>query len=235
MAVHVGTSGWHYDHWRGVFYPPDLAKRRWLSWYASHFDVVEVNNTFYRLPRAGGLDRWVAETPDSFRFAVKGSRFLTHMKRLLDTTTGLERFFTAIAPLAAKQGPILWQLPPGWGKNADRLAAFLEALPREYRHAFEFRNPSWHAPDIYDLLRKHGAGFCVFELAGEKSPEVITADFAYVRLHGPGGKYAGCYDVATLREWARKVNDWPDTWTFFDNDQAGHAARNAAELRQILT
>ncbi|HEX4211437.1 MAG TPA: DUF72 domain-containing protein, partial [Candidatus Binataceae bacterium] len=178
--IWIGTSGWHYKHWLGNFYPPRLPAARMLTHYIRYFDTVELNNTFYKLPAATSLQVWRDSTPPNFRFAVKGSRFLTHMKKLNNAQEGLNRFFAAIEILEPKLGPVLFQLPPLWEVNFDRLAAFLEILPRYRRYAFEFRNPTWDIPAIYDLLAKYNAGYCIFDLARYLSPIQVTADFSYI-------------------------------------------------------
>jgi uncharacterized protein YecE (DUF72 family) len=237
-AVHIGTSGWHYRHWRGPFYPEKLPASRMLEFYSGQFDTVELNNTFYRLPLESGLEQWRTGTPDKFCFAAKGSRFLTHMKKLKDPETGIARFFERVERLGPKLGPIVFQLPPFWDVDEERLANFLDALPSGHRYAFEFRNATWHTDAIYRLLRKHNAAFCIFEIAGFASPVHITADFAYVRLHGPGGAYQGSYPDASLRSWAERIGEWSRqlraTYFYFDNDQAAYAVANALTLKRLL-
>jgi uncharacterized protein YecE (DUF72 family) len=236
--VHIGTSGWHYRHWRGPFYPADLRMADMLSSYGRQFDTVEINNSFYRLPTMIAIENWRDLTPAEFCFSVKGSRYLTHMKKLKDPKPGLAKFFRRIEKLGKKLGPILFQLPPGWQCNVDRLDSFLTVLPRKHRYAFEFRNLSWHNQAIYELLRRHNAAFCVYELAGFQSPGEITTDFTYVRLHGPLGAYQGSYQKERLADWWRQIRRWQqtlkDAFVYFDNDQGGFAARNALELKAML-
>jgi uncharacterized protein YecE (DUF72 family) len=233
-SVRVGTSGWHYRHWRGPFYPEDLSPRRMLPFYASHFDTVELNTTFYRLPPPGAAGAWRDATPPGFVFAAKGSRFITHMKKLGEPETALARYFDRIAALEARLGPVVFQLPPQWPLNLDRLAAFLAALPAG-RYAFEFRNASWHVPPVYELLARHRAAYCIYDLAGFQAPLEVTTDFTYIRLHGPGGKYQGSYDERALGEWANRLRGWGlDAYVYFDNDEAGYAPRNALRLRELL-
>jgi uncharacterized protein YecE (DUF72 family) len=206
MEIHIGTSGWHYAHWKGPFYPRDLAASKMLRWYVDHFNTVEINNSFYRLPTDDALKIWAEQTPTDFCFAVKARRYITHRKRLLDTENTVKNFLPRIEKLGNKLGPILFQLPPRWRVNLDRLEQLLGILPRHHRYTFEFRDPSWHNPDVYTLLRRHNAAFCIFEIAGFQSPIELTADFAYVRLHGPGEKaYQGEYTKAQLRRWAELV------------------------------
>ena len=234
--IHVGTSGWHYKHWIGPFYPEKMRPKEMLAFYAERFDVVELNNTFYKLPSEEALDTWRDSTPARFRFAAKGSRFLTHMKKLKDTGKGIERFFEKADRLGWKLGPVLFQLPPHWEVNVDRLKEFLMAMPRHHRYAFEFRNPTWNIEPVFATLRKFNAAYCIFELAGVNSPMEITANFTYIRLHGPGGAYQGSYDDRTLRAWAKRLRDWKlrASYIFFDNDQAGYAAMNALRLKEML-
>lgn len=236
-TLYIGTSGWHYAHWRGVFYPEDLPPQEWLRYYAAHFSTVEINNSFYKLPGTETFQAWHRGTPKHFTFSVKANRYITHMKKLKDPQEALHRFFDAVAPLAGKQGPILFQLPPRWRKNIQRLAGFLEALPPTSRYAFEFRDPDWHGEDVYDLLRAHNAAFCIYDLAGFRAPVELTADFAYLRLHGPAGAYAGRYTKASLRSWAERIRSWrglKKVYVYFDNDQAGYALANASELKELL-
>jgi uncharacterized protein YecE (DUF72 family) len=236
--IRIGCSGWHYKHWLGVFYPERLPASKMLNFYVQHFDTVELNNTFYRLPGEHGLDVWRESTPPNFVFAVKGSRFLTHMKKLKDAELGIERFFERVDRLGEKLGPIVFQLPPQWEVNAERLETFIEALPAGHRYAFELRNPTWHTEEIYGILRRHNAAFCIFEIAGFRSSCEITADFTYVRLHGPGGAYQGSYPAETLRKWADQIGQWRRelraVYVYFDNDQAGYAVENALELKRLV-
>jgi uncharacterized protein YecE (DUF72 family) len=238
MNVHIGTSGFHYKHWRGPFYPEKLPVSGWLDYYSQHFDTLELNNTFYQLPRENGLANWRDSTPRHFHFAVKGSRFLTHMKKLKDPEPGIEKFFSRVDLLGAKLGPVVFQLPPWWEVNAARLEAFLDALPRRRRYAFEFRNPTWHCAEVYRLLRRRNAAFCIFEIAGYRSGFEITANFTYVRLHGPGDKYQGSYTPAVLDEWAARIAGWGRTlraaYVYFDNDQAAYAVHNALALKRVV-
>jgi uncharacterized protein YecE (DUF72 family) len=234
----IGTSGWHYKHWRGPFYPEKFPESKMLEFYTRHFDTVELNNTFYRLPTVNGLQTWRESTPADFRFAAKGSRFLTHMKKLKDPEPGAAKFFDSVERLGEKLGPIVFQLPPWWEVNSQRLAGFLEILPPKHRYAFELRNPTWHTPEIYRLLRRHNAAFCIFEIAGFHTNFELTADFTYVRLHGPGDKYQGSYSPDILKSWAARIRHWQSdlraVYLYFDNDQSGYAVHNARELKNLL-
>jgi uncharacterized protein YecE (DUF72 family) len=209
-----------------------------LAHYVEKFDTVELNNTFYKLPAKTSISNWRDSTPSDFLFAVKGSRFLTHMKKLRDAEQGLNRFLEAVGVLGAKLGPVLFQLPPNWQVDKDRLASFLEFFPRELRCAFEFRNPSWDTKQIYDLLARYNAGYCIFDLAGYRSPTEVTAKFTYVRLHGPGGKYQGTYKDGELGKWARQIEKWRKTlsaiYVYFDNDDSGCAPRDGLRLKSMI-
>jgi uncharacterized protein YecE (DUF72 family) len=237
--IRIGTSGWHYKHWVGTVYPPRWPASKMLAWYQEHFDTVEINNSFYRLPPESAVEEWRSSTPDNFVFAVKGSRFLTHMKKLKDPVAGLEKFFSRADLLKEKLGPILFQLPPNFPVNVERLDEFLNALPKWHRYAFEFRNETWNNAEILQILRRRNVAYCPFHLAGYQSPIEITADFTYVRLHGPGGKYQGSYDDDALRTWARRIKTWRKdlaaVYVYFDNDDSGYAAKNALRLRELVT
>jgi len=237
-AVHIGTSGWHYRHWIGPFYPPGMRSAEFLAYHARRFSAVEINGSFYRMPSAKTLAEWRDAVPAGFRFAVKAHRFITHMKKLALPITTYAWFFDDIDILAPKLGPILFQLPPTWHLNIGRLEAFLVALPRRYRYAFEFRNPTWLVPPVLALLRAHGVAFCIYDIDRFQSPIETTADFTYLRLHGPGARYQGRYGDAALREWARRIRGWAEkdqgVWCFFDNDRNGHAARDALRLKRLV-
>ena len=237
--IRIGTSGYHYKHWVGKFYPPKTPPSKMLEYYVRHFDTLELNNSFYRLPTIEAFESWRDATPANFIFAVKASRYITHNKKLKDPQNALDNILPRAEHLGNKLGPMLFQLPPKWKVNLERLEGLLEILPRRHRHAFEFRELSWITPQVNRLLMRHNAAFCIYELAGYQSPFDITADFAYVRLHGPGaGKYQGCYSKAQLREWARRIEQWSAklkaVYIYFDNDEAGYAAQNALELKQMV-
>jgi uncharacterized protein YecE (DUF72 family) len=222
--LRIGCSGWNYAHWRnGVFYPPRCPARLWLDYYARHFDTVEVNTTFYRLPRESAVARWVEETPDDFVFAVKVSRYITHVKRLVDVSEHLPLLYERIAPLirSGKLGPLLWQLPPTFQCDLDRLAVALEHLRDGHRHAFEFRHPSWFREETYTALREHGVA--LVETTELHEP---TADFTYVRFHRGVRGRNGNYSHAELDEWADCLRDRAG-YAYFNNDWEGYAIENA--------
>ena len=236
--IKIGTSGWHYDHWRGPFYPEDLPAKKMLEFYIQHFDTVELNNSFYQLPKPSALKDWRDSVPKDFLFAAKASRFITHMKKLKDPKKPLRKVIPRLEYLKEKLGPILFQLPGGWNYNPDRLEEFLKALPTNHRYAFEFRNHTWHNDGVYELLRKHNCAFVIYELDHFTSPAEITADFAYLRLHGPAGKYQGNYTTKKLTTWANLIKKLrrktKQVYVYFDNDQAGYAAKNAIKLKELL-
>jgi uncharacterized protein YecE (DUF72 family) len=237
--IRIGTSGYHYKHWRGPFYPAKLPASKMLDFYCKYFDSLELNNSFYRLPTDSAFDGWRNGTPRNFVFAVKASRFLTHNKKLKDPENALHNLLPRAARLGEKLGPILFQLPPKWKVNIERLEQLLEILPRSYRYAFEFRELTWIKPEVNELLARFNAAFCIYELAGYHSPLTITADFAYVRLHGPGAaKYQGSYEDRTLAEWNDRIAGWAEKLTsiyvYFDNDQVGYAVRNAMTLKKMV-
>jgi uncharacterized protein YecE (DUF72 family) len=237
--IRIGTSGFHYKHWKGPFYPDKIPASKMLDYYVQHFDTVELNNSFYRLPKPEAFDGWRDATPPNFAFAVKASRFLTHNKKLKDPENALENLLPRAARLGDKLGPILFQLPPRWRVNVERLQNLLEVLPRDLRYTFEFRELSWITAEVNAILTRFNAAFCIYELAGYQSPLSVTADFTYVRLHGPGDqKYQGSYSPGRLLSWARRIEKWAKelkaVYVYFDNDQAGFAALNARALKRMV-
>jgi uncharacterized protein YecE (DUF72 family) len=236
--VQIGTSGWHYAHWKGPFYPESLPASRFLEFYSERFGTVEINNSFYRLPSQDTFSGWREAAPEGFMFSVKASRFITHMKKLREPEEPLDNLYDRVEGLRDACGPLLFQLPPRWRYNGERFRYFLDRLHASRRHAFEFRDPTWYNEDLQDALKRNGAAFCIYDLAGHASPEWITADFAYLRLHGPGDKYAGRYTTNTLESWAERIEAWSssglDVYVYFDNDEAGYAPLNALELKDML-
>lgn len=234
-ALRIGTSGYQYDHWKGLFYPEGLPKQRWFEHYAGTFDTVELNNTFYRLPPLGVFERWRRRAPPGFCFAVKYSRFGTHRKRLRDPADTLGRFLANARGLGRALGPILVQLPPRWHVDPERLEAFFEAADRRHRWVVEFRDPSWLCESVFRILERSGAALCIHDLLPDH-PRRVTADFTYLRFHG--SRYSGSYSSDELARAAEAVEGflgqgW-DVYAYFNNDLGGHAVRNALELEALL-
>lgn len=235
----IGTSGFHYDHWKGIFYPEGLAKKDWFSFYAEHFDTLEVNNTFYRVPDRKTFEAWRDQTPRKFAYTLKFSRFASHDKRLLSPDRTISYFLERASPLLSRTAAILVQLPPRWRVDIARLDDFLAHAPRRHRWAVEVRDQSWLTDEVYETLARHNAALCIHDMLPDH-PRLLTAPWTYVRFHGAGGgsKYAGSYTDGQLREWAgvieRAVNKGRDVLVYFNNDQHGHALRNALRLRELL-
>jgi uncharacterized protein YecE (DUF72 family) len=237
--IRIGTSGYHYKHWLGRYYPEGTKPNQMLAHYLRDFDTVELNNTFYQLPNESTFDNWRDSTPPGFLYAVKGSRFITHMIKLKDAQRGLTNFMPRAERLGEKLGPILWQLPPGWKVNVERLEEFLSILPPQHRYTFELRNETWMTDEVLEVLRKYNAAFCIYELAGYHSPIEITADWTYIRLHGPTRfKYQGSYTDKQMEQWAERIKGWSRKmkaiYVYFDNDDRAYAVDNALTLRKRL-
>ena len=236
--IRVGTSGWHYDDWRGPFYPEKLPKTKWFEHYARHFDTVEINNTFYQLPKEQTFKNWHNQAPDNFLFTVKANRYITHIKRLKDAEEPLERFLGRASLLKDNLGPILYQLPPSLHKNLDRLGTFIQLLPRDRTAVFEFRHESWFSEDVYELLREFSAALCIHDMPGVATPRMVTSDVIYIRFHGSTGKYEGDYPESTLRDWAgwlkKHIKGIRSVYAYFNNDIHGYAVRNAKTLRDQI-
>jgi uncharacterized protein YecE (DUF72 family) len=237
--IWIGTSGYVYKHWRGVFYPQDLPESRWLSHYTRYFPTVELNNTHYILPSEKTFESWRDNSPEGFLYAVKASRFLTHMKKLKDPEEPLGRLFERAVLLGPKLGPVLYQLPPRWHFNAERLRGFLEALPHGYQHAIEVREPSWLNPDFFSMLERYGVAFCIASLPQYESPLQATAPFVYIRFHGSGEMYYYNYTPDELRHWRdvilRFTEEGRSVYAYFNNDPNAWAITNALDLSRLLT
>lgn len=240
MAVHIGTSGWSYDHWVDVLYPREASSLERLDAYARRFRTVEVNNTFYRWPKDDVFSTWRERLPKGFLVSVKASRGLTQFRKLNEPEAWLERMENGLARLAEKRGVTLYQLPPHFPIHLDRLDSFLSAVPSGQQTAVEFRHPSWDVEETYSVLERHGAAYCV--MSGANLPCVLraTADLVFVRLHGPDHHhmYAGSYSDSDLRWWADRIGEWRsqgrDVFAYFNNDGHGHAVRNALRLRELV-
>jgi len=238
MRVHIGTSGWVYAHWKGVFYPDGLPQSRWLEFYGQHFATVELNNSFYQLPSEKSFTAWRQRTPAGFVYAVKVSRLITHFRRMRNTEEALGNFLSRARILGDKLGPLLYQLPPNMTRNEVLLESFLETLPADLCHVFEFRNESWFDEGVYGLLRKHNVGFCIYDMPGSTTPLVVTADFAYIRFHGGDAMYGSCYTADELDEWAERIErlgqGLRSFYIYFNNDAEAFAVANARTLATRL-
>ncbi len=234
--IRIGTSGWHYNHWSGLFYPPKLPKSKWFEHYAEHFDTVEINNTFYQLPKEETFKNWHKQAPKNFLYTVKANRYITHIKRLKDPQESLERFFERARLLKENLGPVLYQLPPNFHKDLDRLGTFIKLLPEDRTAVFEFRHESWFCEDTYKLLNEFNIGFCIHDMPGMKVPRVVTADIIYIRFHGPTGKYQGNYSKSELQNWAKwlteHIKNARALYAYFNNDIHAYAVRNAKQLKE---
>ncbi len=233
----IGTSGFTYDHWEGVFYPEDVSKRRRLEYYSEQFPTVEVNSSFYHLPRQKTCEGWRERTPDGFRFAMKLSRFITHRRRLSDCREPLSTFLDAVAPLGPKLGPVLVQLPPKMRVDAAHLDRFLAECPQDRRWAVEFREPEWLCEEVYEVLDRHRAALVWHDIL-EDHPHRATSDFLYLRFHGTGNRYGGSYDRKTLEGHAGEIvkhgKEGRDAYVYFNNDLDGHAVQNARTLAGMV-
>ena len=242
-VAHIGCSGWHYKSWKGLIYPPELPTTAWLRAYARRFSTVELNNSFYRLPSEDTFAGWREQAPRGFLFAVKASRFLTHIKRLRDPEEPLQRLLTHAKPLGPALGPLLYQIPPRWFPDPERLETFLAALPDRVaphsryrlRHVLEMRDPRGYEPWVIDLLRRYGVALCVHDMPGSESPLLMVGPIVYLRFHGYGAKYGGSYPDEVLDEWAewirRALAAGRDVYAYFNNDINGYAVFDAERLR----
>ena len=236
--IRIGCSGWNYKHWRERFYPKGLPVSRWFAFYAEHFDTVEINNSFYRLPTPETFDKWRKQAPPGFCYAVKANRFLTQAKKLKECEEPLERQMNSFRCLGDRLGPVLYQLPPRLRINLERLESFLKIVPKDVINVFEFREKSWYAPETFDLLDRYGASFCVHDMPGSASERISTGPIAYARFHGGDGKYWGRYSDESLLGWS----DWiiaqaqagRPVWAYFNNDIDGHALHDAQTLKSMV-
>ena len=235
MKVFVGTSGWNYGPWRGLFYPEKLAKARWLEYYSGIFPTLEVNATFYREMSESTYEKWRLSTPEGFRWAVKAHRFITHVKRLRGVAEPVGRFFSSVSALGDKLGPVLFQLPPSLAFDKETIVKFRRCLPSDRRCAIEARHASWMEDEAVDLLRELGLGFCVSDSGGRYPSRVAaTSDFSYFRLHGPRELYASAYSASDLEAWAERIADLNvDAYVYFDNDFRAYAPENARSLMEL--
>ncbi len=236
--IRIGCSGWNYRHWRGPFYPEGLAVKRWFGHYAAHFDTVEVNASFYRLPTAETFAKWRDQAPDGFCYAIKAPRTITHMKKLKECDAQVAEFLGRARNLGPALGPILYQLPPRWRFDGARLESFLALLPHDLQHVFEFREPSWLADEVVALLGTAGVGFCAHDMPDLATPRLAAGPLAYVRFHGNGGKYVGRYTEEMLADWAVWMREQEalrrTVWAYFNNDINADALADAAALKRLV-
>ena len=237
MAIHIGTSGWSYAHWKENFYPKGVKEKEWLQFFSSVFQTVEINSTFYHTPRVSTIQNWVAHVPEDFLFSIKASRYITHRKRLHDPAETLPFFFGNIKNFGKKAGPILFQLPPSLKMDRERLIEFLKHMEKDYRYVFEFRDDSWFVDEIDQLLSEKNIALCLSDLHGKPSPEVFTANFTYMRLHGPKNAYEGSYGPTRLKKMGKKMETWAKkiaVYCYFDNDEKGYAVQDAKALKNLI-
>ena len=236
--LRIGTSGWHYAGWWGLFYPEGVKKKDALLYYASRFDAAELNAPFYRTPTEKAVLNWFDSTPDDFRFAWKASKFITHWKRLKADDHSLDLLHRNVGLLRHKAGPVLFQLPPRMAIDRERLAQFIDRLEPGRRYCFEFRHESWYDAPIFELLCDHDMALCISDHASAPSPRQVTANWVYIRNHGPSGRYHGSYSNAALADWASSIRKWRtqgrDVWCFFDNDVKSAAPADADRLLELL-
>ncbi len=238
IKTFIGTSGWMYKHWKGPFYPEKISNEDMLKFYTDHFSTVEVNSTFYRLPTAKTVQNWMNKTPKQFIFVIKTNQYITHRKYLKDGQETVKKFFNIIKILDYKLGPILFQLPPNWNVNLERITEFIKILPKDYLYVFEIRHPSWYIQEIYDLFKDYNIALCIHDFYGEISPLEITANFIYIRFHGAKGHYFGKYSTEQIKHWTNKIIEWiklkHTVFAYFNNDAFGWAVKNALELKKNL-
>ncbi|NSL17086.1 DUF72 domain-containing protein [Tatlockia micdadei] len=237
-GLFIGTSGWSYADWKGLFYPNNLRMDELLHFYAGNFNTVELNNSFYKLPTVENVKRWYELTPPDFIFSCKANRYITHMKKLQGTEKNVENLLTVLNHFHEKLGPILFQFPPHWHNNYERLNSFIKNLSKQFNYTFEFRDTSWFSQEIYDLLDANQISLCLYDYRGYQSPEMITAKFVYLRLHGPKQEpYTGSYSEQKLTEYAQKIVSWKkegrSVYCYFDNDIKSCAPRNASCLKEM--
>lgn len=236
--IRVGTSGWNYPEWQDKFYPEEVAQSDWLNYYQHNFRTIEINNTFYQLPEEQTFRNWYDAVEEGFVFAVKANRYITHLKNLLQPEEPVSKLIKRARLLGDKLGPILFQLPPYWQINASRLTGFVEALPPDLRFVFEFRHPSWYTEEVLRILRDNNLALCVHDHQDAPAPHEITADYLYLRFHGPSGEYWGEYTEEEMKKWAARLRAWneeaQDVFIYFNNDADAAAIRNAGQLAGLL-
>ena len=240
MKSYVGTSGYYYKDWKGTFYPEGLAQKDWLSYYAKQFKTVEINNSFYKTPTKKTFEAWKEATPDDFKFTLKGSRYVTHLKKLNDPKEGVYSFYEAIEPLSEKTDCVLWQLPPFLHFDAEKLKKFAAACSSEYANVMEFRHHSWFNEECYDILRSKKLSICMLSTSDDLPEETLqTGQVAYLRFHGKdkNQRYRYLYSQQELKDWARKVTSLNPNriYIYFNNDYNANAITNGRQLVEMLS
>ncbi len=234
----IGTSGWVYPHWKRVFYPDDLSQEKWLKYYSRYFQTVEINNTFYNLPEKKTFEKWASTVSEGFIFTVKANRFITHIKRLKDPENSVVRFFENASGLGEKLGAVLFQFPPNWKLEIERLKHFLKILPNGYRYVFEFRHETWLCDEVYRLLEEYGMALCFADSPFYPGPRALTAEFVFYRKHGGRQQKAPCYSEKELgalsSEIAEHLGNGRDVFAYFNNDYRGYAVKNALQLKSLV-
>ncbi len=234
--VRIGTSGWYYNHWHGLFYPETIAKHKWFEHYTKHFDTVEINSSYYHFPKPENVKKWYKSSPENFIYAVKANRYITHLKKLRNVESQLADFLRTVSVLKEKLGPVLFQLPPSLHKDFSLLKDFLSLLDRKRPSVFEFRHKSWYEDKCFSLLDDFGAIFCIHDLGDLASPRIVTGNVIYIRFHGTTGRYAGSYSKDALADWAQWIesNKKANCYIYFNNDYKAYAVKNAKTLRELL-
>ncbi|RJR30955.1 DUF72 domain-containing protein [Candidatus Parcubacteria bacterium] len=236
--IHIGTSGWSYNHWKKVFYPVNFAVQDWLRYYSLFFDTVEINNTFYVLPEKNSFFRWRKTVNKDFVFAVKASRYITHIKRLKTPDKATRLFWQRVKFLKDNLGPILFQLPPGFKKDTERFKKFIHTLPKGIKAVIEFRNREWFCREVKNVLAESNTGFCIYNGLGFTAPLWVTSSMVYIRLHGPKKMYRGNYSPKELILWSKRIKKWSkdgkEVYCYFNNDYKGYAVKNALNLKSRI-
>ncbi len=236
-SIRIGTSGWYYNHWHGLFYPETIAKHKWFEHYTKHFDTVEINSSFYHMPKPENVKKWFASSPENFIYAVKANRFITHLKKLRNVESQLTIFLQSVSHLKEKLGPVLFQLPPSLHKDFSLLKDFLSLLDKKVFGVFEFRHKSWYEDKCFSLLDDFGSAFCVHDMDGSQTPRVIADNVIYIRFHGTTGRYTGSYSKNVLADWAAWIKAGKKIiacYAYFNNDYRAYAVKNAETLRELL-
>lgn len=239
MDFYIGTSGWSYEGWLGNFYPDKIKSNLILPYYAQTFDSVEINNSFYQIPKEKNVCNWAEISPPDFMFSCKANRYITHIQKLKEVEGSTTRLLEAFSHLGEKLGPILFQFPPYWPKDIPTLQKFIEFLPKEYRYTFEFRHKNWFCDELYELLNTHQMALCFYNHKTYTTPLISTAPFIYIRMHGPNEEaYEGAYEEATLHEYADRFIQWQKegkkVFCYFDNDAKANAPKDAKRLKDML-